>query len=170
MVFWFSHSELNETCLPIKVIANKEALRIRHGKAKEEMSSIHLRHLPRSPVLSPPWSPTPSGTPVHAPCPPPRRQSPRRSRRPRPLALPSTAVALRSRGGGTGRPFPSGLSPITPRRLRGLPAPGNRRETRPRMPAQATLRLLGDPCTPALGTQPSELLPAQRPPGPGARG
>lgn len=43
----------------LKVIANKEALRIRHGKAEEEMSSIHLRHLPRSPVLSPPWLPSP---------------------------------------------------------------------------------------------------------------
>ena len=55
----------------LKVIANKEALRIRHGTAEEEMSSIHLRHLPRSPVLSPPWPPTPSGTPVPAPCHPP---------------------------------------------------------------------------------------------------
>lgn len=39
-----------------------------------------------------------------------------------------------------------GLSPIiTPRRLRGLPAPGNRGEARPGTPAPATFRLLGDP-------------------------
>lgn len=32
-----------------KVISHKEALRISYDKAEEDMSSIHLRHLPGSP-------------------------------------------------------------------------------------------------------------------------
>ncbi|XP_053766423.1 uncharacterized protein [Desmodus rotundus] len=47
--------------------------------------------------------------------------------------------------GGAERPSPAQPLPITPRRLRGLPAPGNPGETRPGMPSPATLRQLGHP-------------------------
>lgn len=127
------------------------------------MSSIHLRHLPRSRVLPPPWPQTPLQTPDlgSSPTPPqsPREpsssslppipthaRSPWRSPGPRPLALPSTAVAPRSPGGSAGRPFPAGPLPASyPAGSWGLPAPANRRETRPGMPALSTLRLPGDP-------------------------
>ena len=141
----------------LKVIAKKEALRIRHSKA--EMSSIHLQHLPRSPVLpqtplqtpdlgssaTPPQSPPEPSSPPLPPA-PTQARSAWRSPGPRPLALPSTAVAPRSPGGCAGRPFQAGpLRASYPAGSWGLPAPASRRETRPGMPAPATLRLPGDP-------------------------
>lgn len=127
------------------------------------MSSIHLRHLPRSRVLPPTWpqtplqapdlgsSPTPPQSPREPsspPLPPAPTQagSPWRSPGPRPLALPSTAVAPRSPGGCAGRLFQAGpLRASYPAGSWGHPAPANRRETRPGTPAPATLRLPGDP-------------------------
>ena len=127
------------------------------------MSSIHRRHLPRSRALPPPWRQTPLQTPdLGSPPTPPQSPrepsssplppipthagSPWRSPGPRPLALPSTAVALRSPGGCAGRPFPAGPLPASyPAGSWGLPAPANLRETRPGMPAPSTLRLPGDP-------------------------
>lgn len=114
---------------------------------------------------------TPSGAPVPAPfpLPPSRRPSPWLSRRPEPLALPCTARALSSpsetRGGPSWRslspPHSAGSGDSTPPEI----AEKRGRECQP-PPLSASL---ATPRWLALGTQPSELLPAQRPPGPGAR-
>ena len=97
----------------------------------------------QTPALAPrPLCPTPRPLPA---LPPPRRPSPRRSPGPRPLARPASG-SLEPGRAARGGPSWRGLSPIiTPRRLQGLPAPGNSGETRPGTPALATIRLLGYP-------------------------
>ncbi|XP_033094595.1 translation initiation factor IF-2-like [Trachypithecus francoisi] len=90
---------------------------------------------------------TPSGNPrscsLRTPAPTQAAVAPAVPRAQTPRA--STQTILRGPGGGAGRLSKGSLSPTTSRRLRGLPAPGNRRETRPGTPVAATLHLHGDP-------------------------
>lgn len=100
---------------------------------------------------------------------PPTRGPLWRSPGPRPLAmrfLPQYRSPAAARGGLSG-----GASPgIMPRRLLGDSRPPQTAEkSRARNASPSTLRLPGDPRRPAVGTQPSQSLPAQRPPGPEAR-
>lgn len=123
---------------------------------------------PLAPSLHPSPDPSPS-SPPRAPIPAPSRPCPlpdglRRGGPRGPDPSRPASASLEPGRAGRGGQSPRGLSPIiTPRRLWGLPAPGNRGETRPGMPAPATFRLLGYPRRRAIGTQPSELLSVRRP-------
>ncbi|XP_054439192.1 uncharacterized protein LOC129078369 [Pteronotus mesoamericanus] len=96
-----------------------------------------LGHLPPRPATeTPPSPPFPHPAPTQTEVSPvvPKAQT----------ARASTQVNLRNPADAE-RPFLAQPLPITAGRLRGLPAPGNPGETRPGMPAPATLRQLGDP-------------------------
>lgn len=122
------------------------------------MLSTHLRHLPeprsrpQSPATrrenpEPPARPAPSAP---APHPAPTRAAGAPAS-PGPTPPASTQVLLRSPAAARGGPSWHSLCPITPRRLPGLPAPGNRGETRPGPPARATLAPAATPRGSACG-------------------
>lgn len=173
--FVFSHSQFIGICLPKSHPQQNgrggNALSSPATPAQAPSSLLLSRDLSGEPYLPTRTTPGPHspGTPDPRPLPtlpPPRRPSPLRSVGLRRLALPRNwfSGARAAQGGSSWR----NLS-IRPRRLRGLPAPGNRGETRPGTPAPP---LSASSATPAGG--PSELstyeqLPAQRRPRAAAR-
>lgn len=166
----------------LKVIANKEVARRGQGRQRRKRSQFTCDTCPR-PVLAA-ESRDPSGEPLRAPAPrpqpppelphprptlpPPRRQAPRASRGPTLPGLPRKWFSGARAVAWGGPSWPS-LSSITPRRLRGLPAPGNRGETRPGCRPRPLSASSDTPRRPAFGTPHPALLPARRPPRPGAR-
>lgn len=186
--FVFSHSELNGTCLPKSHPQQRSPedrpLLGRGGNALNSPATPARapgspRTLSRS--FSTPWAlalrplcpKTPSGTPDShaAPTPPPPHPQPAVPG-PRAPALPRKWLSG-ARAAARGGPSRRSLAPNTPRRLGGLPAPGNRGETRPGMPTRPLSASSATPRRPAIGiSPPSCYLPGALPArgrGPGGR-
>lgn len=157
--FVFSHSQFIGICLPKSHPQQNgrggNALSSPATPAQAPSSLLLSRDLSGEPYLPTRTTPGPHspGTPDPRPLPtlpPPRRPSPLRSVGLRRLALPRNwfSGARAAQGGSSWR----NLS-IRPRRLRGLPAPGNRGETRPGTPAPPLSASSATPRRRALGTQ-----------------
>lgn len=134
------------------------------------MLSIYLRHLPARAPFSPRRSPSsrrPAAAPA-PPCPHPGGGRPGSPEGPDPRASPRWFSGARAVAWG-GPSWPNLSPPITPRRFRGLPAPGNRGETRPGRRPRPLSASSETPRRPAFGAPHPAWLPAPRPPRTGAR-